>query len=324
MDRTRIYRPGMSDSLLTVVIPVYNEEPWIFENIGIIRNYILKTGIRYEVILIDDGSTDNTWQVLQKLAESYPGIKALRLSRNFGKEAALCAGLEAASGDACIIMDSDLQHPPELIPEMVRLWKEDGHEVVEGVKALRPQENLVNKVGASLFYSILSKFSGFDIKQASDFKLLDKKVLQAWRSMNERNTFFRGMSAWVGFKRVSIPFSTKNRAFGESKWSLFKLFKLAINAITSFSSLPLQIVTIMGLIFLLGSLILGVQTLYMKLRGIAYSGFTTVILLLLVIGSALMISLGIIGTYIAKIYEEVKGRPRYIVAERVESRIPES
>ena len=220
-------------------------------------------------------------------------------------------------------MDADLQHPPELIPEMVRLWKEEGYEVVEGVKALRGQESLVNKAGAGLFYYILSKFSGFDIKQASDFKLLDKKVVHAWQSMNERNTFFRGMSAWVGFNRISIPFNIKNRTGGASKWSLFKLFKLAINAITSFSSLPLHIVTFMGLIFLLGSLILGIQTLYMKLKGIAYSGFTTVILLLLIIGSTLMISLGIIGTYIAKIYEEVKGRPRYIVAEQIESRIAE-
>ncbi len=310
----------MDRSLITVVIPVYNEENQIYENISIIRSYLVKTDIDFEILLVDDGSTDNTWLTLKMLIEAYPCIKALRLSRNFGKEAALCAGLEAARGDACIIMDSDLQHPPELIPEMVHLWKEEGYEVVEGVKALRGKESLVNKVGASLFYHILSKFSGFDINQASDFKLLDIKVVRAWQSMNERNTFFRGMSAWVGFNRVSVPFNTRNRTNGTSKWSLFKLFKLAINAITSFSSFPLHIVTFMGLAFLAGSLILGIQTIYMKLKGIAYSGFTTVILLLLIIGSALMISLGIIGTYIAKIYEEVKQRPRYIVAEEIESR----
>ncbi|HOJ11549.1 MAG TPA: glycosyltransferase family 2 protein [Clostridiales bacterium] len=310
----------MGKSFITVIIPVYNEENQIFENINIIRDYLSKTEMNFEILLIDDGSTDDTWFVLKMLTETHPGIKALRLSRNFGKEAALCAGLEAAVGDACIIMDSDLQHPPELIPEMVRLWKEEGYEVVEGVKALRGKESPVNKAGANLFYYILSKFSGFDMNQASDFKLLDRRVVQAWQSMNEKNTFFRGMSAWVGFNRISIPFNIRKREKGTSKWSLLKLFKLAINAITSFSSFPLQIVTFMGLVFLAGSLILGIQTLYMKIKGIAYSGFTTVILLLLIIGSALMISLGIIGTYIAKIYEEVKQRPRYIVAEEIESR----
>lgn len=310
----------MDKPLITVIIPVYNEESQIYESIDIITNYIAKTEMNYEILLVDDGSVDNTWLILKKLTEEYSGIKALRFSRNFGKEPAICAGLEAARGDACIIMDSDLQHPPELIPEMVRLWKEEGYEVVEGVKALRGKESLINKVGANLFYYVLSEFSGFDINQASDFKLLDRKVVQAWKSMNEKNTFFRGMSAWVGFNRISIPFETRDRKNGISKWSFFKLFKLAINAITSFSSFPLQIVTFIGLVFLAGSLILGIQTIYMKVKGIAYTGFTTVILLLLIIGSALMISLGIIGTYIAKIYEEVKQRPRYIIKEEIESR----
>jgi polyisoprenyl-phosphate glycosyltransferase len=310
----------MDRSFITVVIPVYNEENQICENIAVIRNCLTQTGLEYEILLVDDGSSDNTWFKLRMLSEEIPGIKALRLSRNFGKEAALCAGLEAAEGDACVIMDADLQHPPELIPEMVRLWKEEGYEVVEGVKALRGNENPVNKIGAHLFYHILSKLSGFDINQASDFKLLDKRVVLAWRHMKERDTFFRGMSAWAGFNRISVPFNVRSRTKGVSKWSLLKLFKLAVNAITSFSSLPLHLVTFMGLIFLTGSLVLGIQTVYMKLMGMAFSGFTTVILLLLIIGSTLMISLGVIGTYIARIYEEVKHRPRYIVAEEVESR----
>lgn len=310
----------MDRALITVIIPVYNEENQICENIGVIRDCLAETGMDFEILLVDDGSTDSTWFKLRMLSEEIAGIKALRLSRNFGKEAALCAGLEAAEGDACVIMDADLQHPPELIPEMVRLWKEEGYEVVEGVKSLRGKENPVNKIGAHLFYYILSKLSGFDINQASDFKLLDRRVVLAWRRMNERDTFFRGMSAWVGFNRISIPFNIRSRAKGVSKWSLLKLFKLAVNAITSFSSLPLHLVTFMGLIFLAGSLVLGIQTLYIKLRGMANSGFTTVILLLLIIGSTLMISLGVIGTYIARIYEEVKRRPRYIVAEEIESR----
>ena len=309
----------MDKSFITVVIPVYNEESQICENISVIRKCLEETGMEFNILLVDDGSTDSTWLRLKMLSEEIPGIKALRLSRNFGKEAALCAGLEAVEGDACIIMDADLQHPPTLIPEMIRLWKHEGYEVVEGVKALRGNERMINKVGANLFYQTLSKLSGFNMQQASDFKLLDKKVVSAWRSMNERGTFFRGMSAWVGYNRISIPFNVGIRTKGVSKWSLFNLFNLAVKAITSFSSFPLHLVTFMGVFFLVGALVLGIQTLYMKLTGMAFSGFTTVILLLLIIGSCLMISLGVIGTYIARIYEEVKGRPRYIVADEIES-----
>lgn len=305
----------MEKSFITVIIPVYNEEIQICENINVIMECLAETGMEYMILLVDDGSTDSTWSRLKMLSEETPCIKALRLSRNFGKEAALCAGLEAAEGDCCIIMDADLQHPPTLIPEMIRLWKDEGYEVVEGVKAFRGNESIVKKVGANLFYRIQSKLSGFNMQQASDFKLLDKKVILAWRSMNERGTFFRGMSAWVGYNRISIPFNVGVRIKGVSKWSIFNLCTLAVKAITSFSSFPLYIVTFMGVLFLAGALVLGIQTLYMKLMGIALSGFTTVILLLLIIGSCLMISLGVIGTYIARIYEEVKNRPRYIVAD---------
>lgn len=309
----------MGRPFITVIIPVYNEESQICENISIIRKYLIDTGMEFVILLVDDGSTDGTWFRLKMISGEMSCIKALRLSRNFGKEAALCAGLEVFEGDAAVIMDADLQHPPSLIPEMIRLWKDEGYEVVEGVKALRGNESMIKKAGANLFYNILTRLSGFNMKQASDFKLLDKKVVSALRSMNERGTFFRGMSAWVGYNRISIPFNVGIRREGVSKWSLFKLCKLAVKAITSFSTFPLQIVTFLGVIFLAGALVLGTQTLYMKLAGLAYSGFTTVILLLLIIGSCLMISLGIIGTYIARIYDEVKGRPRYIIADEAKS-----
>jgi dolichol-phosphate mannosyltransferase len=304
------------DKKVTVVIPVYNEELLINENVGVIAGFLRQAGTGFTILLVDDGSRDSTWQKLKELSKGHDFVKALRLSRNFGKEAAICAGLEEADGDACIIMDSDLQHPPQLIPEMIRLWKEDGYDVIEGVKSSRGNESMVKKVGAGMFYSILSKLSGLDMQQASDFKLLDRKVVDAWKKMNERGTFFRGMSAWVGYNRKSLPFSVGTRTRGTSKWSVFNLFNLAIKAITSFSSFPLHIVTFIGIFFLVGALILGIQTIYMKVSGMALSGFTTVILLLLIIGSALMISLGIIGTYIARIYEEVKFRPRYIVSEK--------
>ncbi len=308
----------MYKKMVSVVIPVYNEGESIFENVNTIKKVMDTTLYEYEFVLIDDGSHDNTWSEINRLMDIIPNLRALRFSRNFGKEAALFAGLENVKSDACIIMDSDLQHPPEIIPKMFKLWSDDGFDVVEGVKSSRGHEGFLSKVSANSFYKLLHVLSGIDIDKASDFKLLDKKVVNALLNMNERNTFFRGMSAWTGFNRASVPFAVKERTNGSSKWSALKLFKLAMNAITSFSSLPLYIVTFLGVLFLAGSFILGIQTLYMKFKGIAVSGFTTVILLLLIIGSTLMISLGIIGTYVAKIYEEVKQRPRYIVAEKIE------
>lgn len=303
-----------------MVIPVYNEEKQVRETVRVIGAILTKCQVDYEFIFIDDGSKDQTWLELKQLAALDPKIQAIKLSRNFGKESALCAGLEAVQGDACIVIDADLQHPPSLIPEMLRLWKDEGYEIVEGVKSSRGKESLSSKMSAGLFYRILHKLSGINLNDASDFKLMDAKVISAWRAMPERNTFFRGMAAWVGFKRIAVPFEVAERTTGGTKWSKYRLFKLAITAITSFSSFPLQIVTFLGILFLLGAVLLGIQTLYMKFSGIAVGGFTTVILLLLITGSALMISLGIIGTYLAKIFEEVKHRPRYIVAETVKSK----
>ncbi|HEY9062119.1 MAG TPA: glycosyltransferase family 2 protein [Pseudobacteroides sp.] len=311
----------MSDKLISIVIPVYNEEKHIQKNIKIIHDILNKNGIKHNFILVDDGSRDNTWGELKRISLLLEGVLAIKLSRNFGKEAALCAGLEHASSDACIVMDSDLQHPPEKITEMVYLWENEGFDIVECVKASRGKESITYKLGSLLFYNILNKLSGFDFGGASDFKLLDKKVVDAWKLMSERNTFFRGMSTWVGYKKVQIPFVVAERMEGSSKWSPLRLVKLAVNAITSFSSLPLYIVTFLGILFLLGAIPLGIESLYMYFKGHAVDGFTTVILLLLIIGSILMISLGIIGSYIAKIYEEVKQRPRYLVAEKVDSTV---
>jgi dolichol-phosphate mannosyltransferase len=314
----------MSKNLISVAIPVYNEGEQIYENINVIYNILTDNNINHEFVLVDDGSRDNTWEELQRLSRNLPNISAFRLSRNFGKEASLCAALESIKGRACIIMDSDLQHPPEIIPQMVRLWENEEYDVVEGVKSDRGNERLINKLGAFFFYSALKRLSGFDLKGASDFKLLDAKVVDSWREMKERNTFFRAMSAWLGYKRTNVYFNVPVRKNGRSKWSTLRLVKLAITAITSFSSLPLQLVTLMGIIFFIGSIMLGLYTLFMKFRGVAIGGFTTVILLQLIIGSTLMISLGIIGTYIARIFDEVKLRPRYIICDRSASKNSDS
>lgn len=309
----------MKDYLISVVIPVFNEEKQIGKNLEIIHRILSDSRINHEFVLVDDGSRDNTWKAIKDASAAIDAIHAVRLSKNFGKEAALCAGLDAVQGDACIVMDSDLQHPPALIPEMVRLWKEEGFDVVEGVKSSRGKEKLSYKLSSHLFYRILKTFSGIDLNMASDFRLLDAKVLTAWRSMKEKNVFFRGMSTWVGYKRTSIPFEVASRSEGTSKWSFIRLVKLATNAITAFSTLPLQLVTILGLLFLIGATLLGIDAVYMKFFGNAVSGFTTVILLLLIMGSGIMISLGIIGIYLARIYDEVKNRPRYMVSEEIKA-----
>lgn len=309
----------MNQPFVSVVIPVFREGAQLSSFLATVRSSLSQCNLSYELVLVDDGSPDDTWRIITAEAESSQAICALRLSRNFGKESALCAGLEHARGDAVIVMDADGQHPPSLIPELVRTWQGSGADIVEAVKRRRGRESLSSKVGAQVFYFILNKLSGFHFKGASDFKLLNRKAVDGWLKMHERNVFFRGMTVWMGFKTVQIPFEVVPRSAGQSTWSVLKRLKLALIGITAFSSFPLHLVTLAGLIFLGLSVLLGIETLYLKLIGRAVSGFATVILLELIIGSFLMISLGIIGEYLARIYEEVKGRPRYIVTETIGS-----
>src|SRR3954451_1635047 len=304
--------------LISVVVPLYQEASNLQPFLSSVTSELAKTGYRYELVVIDDGSPDETWQIISEQAQADRHLRGFRLSRNFGKELALCAGLEHAQGDAVIVMDGDGQHPPSLIPDMVRLWQSSGADIVEAVKRKRGRESLSSKFGAQLFYFILNRLSGFDFKGASDFKLMNRKAVDAWREMNERNVFFRGMTVSMGFNTVQIPFEVVPRSAGQSAWSILKRVKLALVGITAFSSFPLHLVTFAGVVFLGISVLLGLQTLYLKLAGRAVSGFATVILLQLIVGSLLMISLGIIGEYLARIYEEVKGRPRYLVKESIE------
>lgn len=298
---------------VSIVVPVYNEGKHIRKSMETVEKICRDASVLYELVLIDDGSKDQSWNEISQMAKEDPDITAVRLSRNFGKEAALCAGLEIASGDAVLVMDADLQHPPEKIPEMVKLWRE-GAEVVEGVKEKRGKEHFSYRLCAKLFYGIINKATGIEFDNASDFKLLDRKVVEAMKQMPEKMTFFRGMSAWVGFERKSFSFCVAERVDGVSKWSLRRLINLAVTAVTSYTSAPLHCITFLGVFMLICSIILSIQTLWMKLSGHAQDGFTTVILLLLFIGSLIMISLGIIGLYLMKIYHEIKGRPRFITS----------
>jgi len=304
-------------ALLSVVIPIFGEGGHLRVLLATVRESLDECHLPYELILVDDGSSDDTWRVIAAEAKVSPAIRALRLSRNFGKESALCAGLEHSRGDAVIVMDADGQHPPSLLPEMVRIWSGGEVDIVEAVKSDRGREPMFGKLSAGLFYLIWNKLSGFELKGASDFKLMDRRVVNEWLKMGERNLFFRGMTAWLGFRTVKIPFEVAERAGGRTGWGFLDRLKLAFTAISAFSSLPLQLVTFAGALFLLFAAGLGVQTLVVFATGKAVSGFATIILLLLIIGSFLMVSLGVIGVYLARIYEEVKGRPRYVVRDSI-------
>lgn len=299
--------------MLSVVIPAYNEQDNITAAAEKLSE-ILTPVTEYELIFVDDGSKDNTWKLISELSQNDSHIRGLRFSRNFGKEGAVFAGLKAAAGDCTAVIDCDLQHPPELLVKMLEAWK-NGAEVVEAVKASRGKEGLVYKLFAKSFYRMMKNSANVNLDGASDYKLMDRKVVDTLNSMPERLTFFRALSCWVGFKTERIEFNVAPRNAGKTKWSFKKLFKYALSSITSFTNLPMHIITVSGILFFLFAIVLGIQTLVNFCMGNAADGFSTVILLLLIIGSILMLGIGIIGYYLSKIYEEIKGRPRYIVAE---------
>lgn len=299
--------------MLSVVIPAYNEEKLIAPAVEQVGGVLRGAGIPYELVFVDDGSADGTWGEINRAAERDEHVRGVSFSRNFGKEAAIFAGLEAAAGVCCAVMDCDMQHPPEKLPEMFTLWQQ-GWEVVNGVKTDRGKESGLHTFAARTFYKIMSRSVHIDMNRASDFKLMDRKVVDTLLGLTERKTFFRALAGWVGFRSTEVEFSVAERKEGKSHWSTLSLFRYAFSNIASYSSAPMQIVTVLGVITLLFSLVLGVQTLVHWAMGRAADGFTTVIIVLLLTGSILMISLGIIGYYISEIFIELKARPRYLVA----------
>lgn len=301
-------------SRLSVVLPAYNEELMTAKVCRTLKEILDHEGISYELVLVDDGSSDGTWNQIEQISEQYPNVTAVHFSRNFGKEAAIVAGLAQASGDAVAVMDCDLQHPPETLVKMFRLW-EQGYEIVEGIKTNRGKESLLHRKSAGFFYGIMSRATGFDMQNASDFKLLDRKAVESVLSMPERSMFFRAASSWIGYRSTSVLFEVQEREAGESKWSARSLISYAFRNIVAFTTLPLQFVTAGAVGCFICSLILLVYSLVRYFTGHAVEGYTTLLIVLLFIGSAVMMSLGIIGYYIARIYEEVKKRPRYIVSK---------
>lgn len=300
--------------MLSVVLPSYNEEEMVPVAARTVHEILAAEGIDHELLFVDDGSRDATWQRIREAAASVPAVRGVHFSRNFGKEAAIFAGLNEAKGDCVAVIDCDLQHPPEKLVEMYRLW-EQGFEVIEGVKSDRGKESVMHRFAAKTFYAIISRATGIDMSRASDFKLLDRKAVNVILTMREKRAFFRALSSWVGFRTTEVSYEVRERTAGESKWSTWSLMKYAVSNITAFTAMPLHLVTVFGVITLLTSVVLGIIALVQKIAGTALGGFTTVIILLLFLGSLIMISLGIIGYYVGNIYEEIKDRPRYIIAD---------
>ncbi|OJF10428.1 glycosyltransferase family 2 protein [Couchioplanes caeruleus] len=304
-----------ADPLVSVVAPVFDEGDGVDGFVRRTGAVLQAAGLRYELILVDDGSTDDSWPRICAQSGADPRVRGIQLSRNFGKEAAVLAGLEHAGGDAVVVIDADLQHPPTAIPAMVQCWS-DGAEVVEAVKRNRTGQPPVARLAASLFNATFTRLTTVDLVNATDFRLLSRPACDALLRLPEHSSFFRGTSSWIGFRRTVVEVDIDHRGDGASRWTFRSLCRLAVNGLTSFTSAPLHLVTVVGFGFAAFSVVLGVQTLVRWLRGGSVAGFPTVILVLLVMGTFILLGLGVIGEYLARIHEEVRGRPRYLVQGR--------
>lgn len=303
---------------IDIIIPCCNEEENIDFIIDEIERYIKNLNYKYEFTFIDDGSTDDTYNKLAALAKTRKDINIIKLSRNFGKESALKAGIQLCDADAAVVIDGDLQHPPYMIPSLISEW-EKGANIVDAVKKQRQKENIIIRFLSVTFYRLMNNLTNMDFAGSSDYKLIDRKAMDHLKTLNEKNRFFRGLTNWIGLQHCKIEFNVENRKSGKSKWGLMQLLRLSLDAITAYTSKPLHIVTFLGFFTLLFSVILGLQTLYNKIVGHAVSGFTTVILITLILSSIIMISMGIFGMYLSRIYDEVKSRPVFIIEEHKKS-----
>ncbi len=304
-------------SLISIIIPLFNEEEIIRETYNRLKTLMDGKGFDYEIIFVDDGSTDNSMNILKDLRSDDNRVKIISFSRNFGHQAALTAGLEHAKGDVAITMDADLQHPPELIPRMIEKWLE-GFDVVFTVREYEG-EGLFKRLSSRGFYWLIDKLAKINIPaDSADFKLFDRKVVESLCSLGERNRFLRGLSSWVGFRQTGIGFKSPPRPTGESKYNLSKMISLALAGLTSFSVFPLRLAVYMGFIVSIISFIYLAYALYIRLiADKALPGWASIVIPMLFLGGIQLLTIGILGEYIGRVYEEVKGRPIYIVKEKI-------
>lgn len=301
---------------ISVVAPVFNEEAILPEFYRRVRMVMEGMGLPWELVLVNDGSRDRSPQIMRELHAQDPRVKVVDFARNFGHQVAITAGADYARGDAVVVMDADLQDPPEVIPELVEQWRA-GYEVVYAVRSARKGETWFKEFTAKVFYRLIYRITDIDIPMdTGDFRLMDRKVVDALKGMREKHRFMRGLSVWVGFRQTGVKYVRAERYAGETKYPLKKMLKFALDGITSFSYLPLQLATYIGFIAA-GLAVLGIiVTIILRLSGSeAFYGQATTLVSVLFLGGVQLISLGIIGEYLGRIYDEVKGRPLYIVRE---------
>lgn len=303
---------------LSVVVPGLNEERNIPPLVERLQSVLDSLGMAWEVIFVDDGSTDGTLDLLRRLHGKDSRFKALSLSRNFGKEIAAAAGLNYVTGDAAVLMDADLQHPPELIRDFVERWRE-GYDVVYGRRLDRDADTTLHRLAARVFYASFEKLSGTRLPPgAGDFRLLDRKAVDAMNRMQERARFNKGLYAWMGFRAIGVPFQVPPRASGASRWRIRQLLRFALDGIATFTTIPLRVWSYLGLVISLFAFVYAVAMLLEALiYGVNVPGFPSLMISVLFFAGVQLISLGVIGEYLGRVYEEVKGRPLFLVAEEL-------
>ena len=304
------------DKKLSLVVPVFNEQEVMPESFRRTKAAMEEIGYPYEIIYIDDGSRDGTWEILSRIAAENPQVTALRFSRNFGHQLAVTAGMDAADGDAVIIMDADLQDPPEVIADMVKAW-EQGADIAYGKRLKRHGETIMKKLTAWGYYRLLSAMSAYPIPlDTGDFRLLDKAVADKFRELREHNRFLRGMSAWMGYNAVPVEYVRHERAAGKTKYSLKKMLKLAADGIFGFSSKPLSMLTYMGIGTLLAA-VAGIVITAVWAAAAGAAGWLWGLWALIALDGIILLCMGVQGEYIQRIYDEVQDRPLYVIKDRI-------
>ncbi len=308
----------MAKKLVSIVIPVFNEEgnlPVLYERLSAV---LKKLATDYEMLFVNDGSRDQSLTLLQTYAQQDRHIKIIDLSRNFGHQLAVTAGLDHCQGDCAVIIDADLQDPPELITELITKWN-DGYQVIYAQRIKRKGEHFLKVFTAKIFYRLLKKLANIDIPlDTGDFRLIDRKVIDNLKAMPERNRFLRGMVSWIGLRQTSVKYVREERLFGETKYPLFKMIRFALTGLTSFSLVPLQLASLFGFLVSGISFLAGLYTIYLKIFTThTIPGWTSLMIALLFLGGIQLITLGIIGEYVGRISEEVKQRPSYIIQDKI-------
>jgi len=304
--------------LISVVVPMYFEEEVAQECYNRLKSVMLQNNINYEFVFVNDGSTDRTMEILSEIAANDYRTKIVNFARNFGHQVAVTAGIAAAKGDAIVIIDADLQDPPEVIPELIAKW-EEGYEVVYAKRKQRKGETWFKLLTAKYFYKFLNYMSDIDIpKDTGDFRIIDRKVADVFNQMTERNRFIRGMMSWVGFRQTYVEYERDERFAGETKYPLKKMIKFASDGIIAFSTKPLRIVMTLGLLSVLVSIIVLLYTITVKIIGTGtQTGWASIMVAITFFSGIQLLGLGIVGQYIARIYDESKNRPIYIVKETI-------